>query len=355
MINRTIFYPLLTTLCLGLLLGMVPNSLKAQCTATITNGSMTGSIGFPPAGWSDNSVGSTSDIIMQNASATSSVTSSPDGGNFLQFSAYGVGSFSEATTSITGLTVGDTYTVFWYGAVEPFFFSATNTTAAYTVSVNGTSQSYNTVGPAWQTESYTFVATGTSATLSINLPAISSKDKMLIDGVTVTCGGTPSGGCTAAISPGADISTGAGSVDPASGSYLNTVVISPAGSFGLLFDSYDTNEDAIITYALNGLTVGDSYTVSWFGAVEPFLSGAQNNTADYQVSVNGVSLTYNTSGPVWESESYAFVATSTTSSVTITLPGNVGIGNKTKMLIDGVSITCDTPPCPLQLPTISKN
>jgi hypothetical protein len=120
--------------------------------------------------------------------------SSPDGGNYVAMDgAYDAGPLSQA---ISGLTVGDTYSVsfYWAGAqqytfdganteqVEVSLGSQTQSTAVY----DNTSHGFS----GWMTQTFDFTATATSETLSflaIGTPISPSVPPFaLLDGVSMT-------------------------------------------------------------------------------------------------------------------------------------------------------------------------
>lgn len=336
------FYTLLWRLAVfGLLVGWAMPEAIAQC-GNVNNGSMNGTVWNVPAGWVDNSP--LGYIVLQNTVYANTITPSPDGGTFLLFASYGEDGDAIAGTTLSGLTAGSIYTLSWYSIVAPFLDNASNTSADYLVEIDGITLPFSTLGATWESESYAFVANSSVATVKIILPGVfgSSKDKMLIDGVSITCGGTlPT--CTAYVSDDLiDVSTGSAQnykVYSPSALNINVVTNSPAGGFGTYFASFGSGNDAIGTTTITGLTAGDTFTVSWFGAVEPMQGGATNTDAFYYVKINGASLPYTTNGPAWEAESYGFVATDTTATLEFNFPGVAG-GSQDRMLIDGISIEC---------------
>ncbi len=131
---------------------------------------------------------------------------SPDGGNFMAFD--GAYQQSELTQSISGLTIGDNYTLnFFYGGSQQTGFNG-NTTQKFTVGFGG--DSYDTPGlvntshsfTGWFSQSHTFTATSSTQVLSFlasGAPAV--PPFALLDGVTLfdtTSSSTPEPGAFAA-------------------------------------------------------------------------------------------------------------------------------------------------------------
>ena len=126
-----------------------------------------------------------------NGSANGMPASSPDGGNFIGADgAYDVGAI---TQTISGLTIGDQYTVgFWWAAAQQYTFTGPNT-EQWAVSLGSetfdTSVDYNAshsfVGWAYQT--FTYTATSTSEVLSFLAIGTPNGEPpfSLLDGVTM--------------------------------------------------------------------------------------------------------------------------------------------------------------------------
>jgi hypothetical protein len=124
-------------------------------------------------------------------SANGLTASSPDGGNFIAADgAYQVGAISQ---TLTGLTVGQAYTVsfWWAGAQQSGFTGAT--TEQWNVSFGGTTQSTPAIDNAnhgftgWVQQTFTFIADNTTDTLSflaVGTPT-GKPPFSLLDGVSV--------------------------------------------------------------------------------------------------------------------------------------------------------------------------
>ncbi len=152
---------------------LFPFFLKAQ---VVTNGSLNGSpvgnnVVINAAGWTV--CGFSPDLC--NTTFASYVTGSqipsspsPDGGNWLGLAALG----ECAQTTITGLTPGNTYTLYFCGACFGTGTSIYNSAPAMPqVCVGATCQTYSfPMGPNWNSLSLTFTATAASMVLQAKAP-----------------------------------------------------------------------------------------------------------------------------------------------------------------------------------------
>jgi len=86
-----------------------------------------------------------------------------------------------ATTSVTGLTIGQTYTLMFDTAVR------SGGSGTVTVDVDGTQVGTfdQSVGASYVTKSFNFTATGTSATVDFNYGATVGNNGYMLDNVTV--------------------------------------------------------------------------------------------------------------------------------------------------------------------------
>jgi len=179
----------------------------AQANSIVINGSLTGSIANMglPAGWKvlegtpdtmngANNVGVTGALDFAVAPASAS----PDGGTWVGLGINGtyVERFGQV---ISGLSVGQTYTVSWFAGnfglnqtsgTSPIQYLGSN---AINVMLDGVSigqGSTLSLSPNWLSQSLTFTASSASQQLSFRL-ADATKAYLSIDGIAVVTGGTP--------------------------------------------------------------------------------------------------------------------------------------------------------------------
>ena len=227
-------------------------SIKGQ---TVTNGSITGApvgnnVLANAAGWSV--CGFSPDLCdtgFPSYSGGSTVTPSfsPDGGSWLGMAAVGAGECAQ--TTVTGLTVGDTYTLCFYGACF-----GTNTTIFNSspsnpqICVGGTCQTFTIPMAAntWTLFTMTFTAAATTETLQCILTGDDSY--CALDGFTISIPGAtadwtdPSPICSSAAPINLDalvtgtaggVWTGTGvtgnTFDPGSGTQAVTYTVNPGG------------------------------------------------------------------------------------------------------------------------------
>lgn len=179
-----------------LLVFLVQNVLQAQ---TVTNGSITGApVGNSQlnnaAGWSV--CGFSPDLCdtgfpSYSGNSTVAPSASPDGGSWLGMAAVGAGECAQ--TTVTGLTVGNTYTLCFYGACF-----GTNTTIFNSspsnpeICVGATCQTFTIPMAAntWTLFTMTFTATAATETLQCILTGDDSY--CALDGFTISIpGATP--------------------------------------------------------------------------------------------------------------------------------------------------------------------
>ena len=179
----------------------------AQANSIVINGSLTGSIANMglPAGWKvlegtpdtmngANNVGVTGALDFAVAPASAS----PDGGTWVGLGINGsyVERFGQV---ISGLSVGQTYTVSWFAGnfglnqtsgTSPIQYLGSN---AINVMLDGVSIGQGatlSLSPNWLSQSLTFTASSASQQLSFRL-ADATKAYLSIDGIAVVTGGTP--------------------------------------------------------------------------------------------------------------------------------------------------------------------
>ena len=175
-------------------------AFTARAESLVVNGSLNGSIANNdvPTGWTvlagtPDTMDTTSNVGVSGwLSFGVAPTASPDGGTWV-----GLGAKSDYIESIgqtlSGLNVGQTYTVSWQAAN----FGVNNSIDSYLgsnaigVMLDGASIGQGaTLGLSsnWATQSLTFVATSASQLLSFSL-ANTNKAYLGIDGISVTAGG----------------------------------------------------------------------------------------------------------------------------------------------------------------------
>lgn len=175
-------------------------AFTARAESLVVNGSLNGSIANMdvPTGWTvlagtPDTVDPTSNVGVSGwLSFGVAPTVSPDGGTWVGLGINGsyIESFGQ---SLSGLTVGQTYTVSWQAAN----FGINNQANSYLgsnaigVMLDGASigqGSTLSLSSNWSTQSLTFVATSASQLLSFSL-ASTEKAYPGIDGISVTAGG----------------------------------------------------------------------------------------------------------------------------------------------------------------------
>lgn len=175
-------------------------AFTARAESLVVNGSLNGSIANMdvPTGWTvlagtPDTVDPTSNVGVSGwLSFGVAPTVSPDGGTWVGLGINGsyIESFGQ---SLSGLTVGQTYTVSWQAAN----FGINNQANSYLgsnaigVMLDGASigqGSTLSLSSNWSTQSLTFVATSASQLLSFSL-ASTEKAYLGIDGISVTAGG----------------------------------------------------------------------------------------------------------------------------------------------------------------------
>lgn len=175
-------------------------ALTARAESLVVNGSLNGSIANNdvPTGWTvlagtPDTMDTTSNVGVSGwLSFGVAPTASPDGGTWV-----GLGAKSDYIESIgqtlSGLSVGQTYTVSWQAAN----FGVNNSIDSYLgsnaigVMLDGASIGQGatlSLSSSWATQSLTFVATSASQLLSFSL-AHAEKAYLGIDGISVTAGG----------------------------------------------------------------------------------------------------------------------------------------------------------------------
>lgn len=175
-------------------------AFTARAESLVVNGSLNGSIANMdvPVGWTvlagtPDTMDPTSNVGVSGwLSFGVAPTASPDGGTWVGLGINGsyIESFGQ---SLSGLTVGQTYTVSWQAAN----FGINNQANSYLgsnaigVMLDGASigqGSTLSLSSNWSTQSLTFVATSASQLLSFSL-ASTEKAYLGIDGISVTAGG----------------------------------------------------------------------------------------------------------------------------------------------------------------------
>ncbi len=175
-------------------------AFTARAESLVVNGSLNGSIANNdvPTGWTvlagtPDTMDTTSNVGVSGwLSFGVAPTASPDGGTWV-----GLGAKSDYIESIgqtlSGLSVGQTYTVSWQAAN----FGVNNSIDSYLgsnaigVMLDGASIGQGatlSLSSSWATQSLTFVATSASQLLSFSL-AHADKAYLGIDGISVTAGG----------------------------------------------------------------------------------------------------------------------------------------------------------------------
>ena len=175
----------------GSLTGGVQNGAGLGATPTVNNG-------LPP-GWSliqgspdTNDPFNNAGLPVASSPFAATPSYSPDGGTWVGLGKNNPQGFVEAFgQSLSGLTIGNTYTVSWYASnfgspqsynyVNPNFFE---------LLLNGTSVGAGptlALGPGWFAQSATFVAASTTDAIGFRLGA-SGPSYMGIDGVSLVGG-----------------------------------------------------------------------------------------------------------------------------------------------------------------------
>lgn len=176
--------------------GLALAALGAQAQS-VTNGSLTGPIanGGTPPGWtifagSPDTMDAGDNVgVSGNTDFGALPSASPDGGTWVGIGS-DVGFVERFGQTITGLTAGQSYTVSWVDGnfgYSPTFFGYVNPNAVK-VSLDGVAAGTGgtiTLGSAWYAESVTFVATGSSETLTFEL-ATDARSYMSVDGIQVS-------------------------------------------------------------------------------------------------------------------------------------------------------------------------
>ncbi|MES2206266.1 MAG: PEP-CTERM sorting domain-containing protein [Pseudomonadota bacterium] len=162
--------------------------------AQVVNGSLTGPIANTsvPDGWIN--INNTADTMDANnnvgvaglADFSATPSASPDGGTWV-----GVGADSAYIETfgqhLTGLTVGQTYSVSWHDAnfgVESLGYNNPNSFKALIDGTSIGSGGIRSVGTSWYDESVSFTATASTATLAFEL-ASDAKSYLSIDGISI--------------------------------------------------------------------------------------------------------------------------------------------------------------------------
>jgi len=176
-------------------------AFTARAESLVVNGSLDGSIANMdvPTGWTvlagtPDTVDLTSNVGVSGwLSFGVAPTESPDGGTWVGLGINGsyIESFGQ---TLSGLTIGQTYTVSWQAANFGINNSANSYLGSNAIGVmlDGASIGQGdslSLSSAWSTQSLTFVATSASQLLSFQL-ATSEKAYLGIDGISVTTGGT---------------------------------------------------------------------------------------------------------------------------------------------------------------------
>lgn len=176
-------------------------AFTARAESLVVNGSLDGSIANMdvPTGWTvlagtPDTVDLTSNVGVSGwLSFGVAPTESPDGGTWVGLGINGsyIESFGQ---TLSGLTIGQTYTVSWQAANFGINNSANSYLGSNAIGVmlDGASIGQGaslSLSSAWSTQSLTFVATSASQLLSFQL-ATSEKAYLGIDGISVSTGGT---------------------------------------------------------------------------------------------------------------------------------------------------------------------
>ena len=182
---------------LALLSASAPAHAVVLAAPAIVNGSMNGlpSNGSPPAGWT--SLVATPDTVNVNNNAGSpyyafpvTASASPDGGTWVGMATDNLNGFSERFgQTVTGFTVGSSYTVSWFASNFGFGGGAFGYTAPARIEVlvNGNSIGFGhtlTLQPGWVAESLTFTASASTLQLAFNA-ALGPRAYVGIDGIGV--------------------------------------------------------------------------------------------------------------------------------------------------------------------------
>lgn len=175
-------------------------AFAARAESLVINGSLEGDIANMelPAGWvvlggTPDTMDTTSNVGVQDwRSFAVAPTASPDGGTWVGLGITG-NYIEQFGQSISGLTVGQTYTVSWQAAnfgVNNFNNSYLGSNAIG-VLLDGASIGQGaklSLSSSWHAQSLSFVATSTSPLLSFRL-ANAEKAYLGIDGISLTAGG----------------------------------------------------------------------------------------------------------------------------------------------------------------------
>jgi hypothetical protein len=177
------------------LLGLAAGPANA---VTVTNGSLTGEIGFhAPLGWSD-VAGSSVDTNDVNNNAggfypfvVSPLGPSPDGGTWAGLSA-DVGLIEGFSQTVAGFDIGSGYVISWFtgnfGAdvTNPNNpYNQSNAIEVYLDDVSIGSGNATPLGSSWLAEQVLFTATSTSHTISFRT-ASPVRSYMSIDGIAIS-------------------------------------------------------------------------------------------------------------------------------------------------------------------------
>lgn len=175
-------------------------AFTARAESLVVNGSLEGSIANMdvPTGWTvlagtPDTVDLTSNVGVSGwLSFGVAPTASPDGGTWVGLGIDGsyIESFGQ---TLSGLSIGQTYTVSWQAANFGINNSANSYLGSNAIGVmlDGASigqGSSLSLSSSWSTQSLTFVATSASQLLSFQL-ATSEKAYLGIDGISVSTGG----------------------------------------------------------------------------------------------------------------------------------------------------------------------
>src|SRR5690606_38181705 len=115
---------------------------------------------------------------------------SPDGGSWLGMAAVGSGIGECAETTITGLTVGQTYTLCWWGSNfgTGALFNGSPSNPTISVGATSTTISIPQVANVWTQFTLSFTATATTMPLQCNLPG-GNNSYCGLDGFTIAVPG----------------------------------------------------------------------------------------------------------------------------------------------------------------------
>ncbi|MCB9224382.1 MAG: gliding motility-associated C-terminal domain-containing protein [Crocinitomicaceae bacterium] len=167
---------------------------------TVTNGSVTGApvgnnlIGPNCPNW--NVCGFSPDLCdagfpSYTGNSQVGASPSPDGGSWLGMASVGSGLGECAETTITGLTVGQQYTLCFWGSNFGTGSAYNGGPATPSVSVGGTSQSYSIpqVANVWNLYTLVFTATATTMPLQCNNPSGGVPSYANLDGFVISIPG----------------------------------------------------------------------------------------------------------------------------------------------------------------------